>query len=79
MSRLGGDEFTVILPGIPGTLGASRVADKIRHTINQPFKLENNTLSVGTSIGISLYPLDAEEIDQLINHADSAMYKDKKT
>ncbi|MEM1170030.1 MAG: CHASE2 domain-containing protein [Cyanobacteria bacterium P01_H01_bin.35] len=78
VSRLGGDEFTVILPGIPGKLGASRVADKIRHTINQPFTLENNTLSVGTSIGISLYPLDAEEIDQLINHADSAMYEEKK-
>ncbi len=78
VSRLGGDEFTVILPGIPGKLGASRVAEKICHTINQPFKLENNTLSVGTSIGISLYPLDAEEIDQLINHADSAMYEDKK-
>ena len=78
VSRLGGDEFTIILPAIPGKLGASRVADKIRHTINQPFKLENNTVSVGTSIGISLYPLDAEEIDRLINCADSAMYEDKK-
>ncbi len=78
VSRLGGDEFTVILPGIPGKLGATRVADKIRHTINQPFQLEDNTLSVGTSIGISLYPLDSEDIDQLINHADTAMYEDKK-
>ncbi|OZH54279.1 diguanylate cyclase [Hydrocoleum sp. CS-953] len=78
VSRLGGDEFTVILPGIPGKLGASRVAEKIRHTINQPFKLEDNTLSVGTSIGVSLYPLDSEDIDQLINHADTGMYEDKK-
>ncbi|MGD1806441.1 CHASE2 domain-containing protein [Dapis sp. BLCC M126] len=78
VSRLGGDEFTVILPGIPGKLGASRVAEKIYHTINQPFQLEDNNVSVGTSLGISLYPLDAEEIDQLINYADSAMYEDKK-
>ncbi|MGB3509860.1 MAG: CHASE2 domain-containing protein [Microcoleaceae cyanobacterium] len=78
VSRLGGDEFTVILPGIPGELGASRVADKIRHNIDRPFKLEDNIISVGTSIGIGLYPLDAKDIDVLINHADVAMYKDKK-
>ncbi|NER02181.1 MAG: CHASE2 domain-containing protein [Okeania sp. SIO3C4] len=78
VSRLGGDEFTVILPGIPGQLGASRVAEKIRNTINQPFNLEDNIVPVGTSIGISLYPLDGRDIDQLIHHADTAMYEDKK-
>ncbi|NET27316.1 CHASE2 domain-containing protein [Okeania sp. SIO1I7] len=78
VSRLGGDEFTVILPGIPGQLGASKVADKIRNTISQPFKLEDHIVPVGTSIGISLYPLDSRDIDQLIHHADSAMYQDKK-
>ncbi|MDY7004978.1 MAG: CHASE2 domain-containing protein [Cyanobacteriota bacterium] len=76
--RLGGDEFTVILPGIPGQIGACRVADKIRNTINQPFNLEDHIVPVGTSIGISLYPLDGQDIDQLIHHADSAMYEDKK-
>ncbi|NEO56357.1 MAG: CHASE2 domain-containing protein [Okeania sp. SIO3B5] len=78
VSRLGGDEFTVVLPGIPGKLGASRVADKIRSTINQPFELEDHIVPVGTSIGISIYPLDGREIDQLIHHADTAMYEDKK-
>ena len=78
VSRLGGDEFTVILPGIPGELGASKVADKIRHTIDQTFKLEGHIVSVSTSIGIALYPLDAKDIDQLINHADFAMYQDKE-
>ncbi|MGK7922695.1 MAG: CHASE2 domain-containing protein [Trichodesmium sp.] len=78
VSRLGGDEFTVILPGIPGKLGASKVADKIRNTINQPFNLEGHSVSVGTSIGISLYPLDCQDIEQLINHADIAMYEEKK-
>ena len=78
VSRLGGDEFTVILPGIPGQLGASRVAEKIRNTINQPFKLEDHIVPVGTSIGISIYPLDGRDIDQLIHHADAAMYEDKK-
>ncbi|WP_353735147.1 GGDEF domain-containing protein [Okeania sp. SIO2C2] len=55
VSRLGGDEFTVILPGIPGQIGASRVADKIRNTINQTFKLEDHIVPVGTSIGINYY------------------------
>ncbi|MDJ0554535.1 MAG: CHASE2 domain-containing protein [Microcoleaceae cyanobacterium MO_207.B10] len=78
VSRLGGDEFTVILPGIPGELGASRVANKIRHTIDQPFELEGHIVSVSTSIGIALYPLNAQGIDTLINHADAAMYQEKK-
>ena len=79
VSRLGGDEFTVILPGIPGQLGASRVVDKIRDTINQPFKLENHMISVGTSIGISLYPLNAKDVDQLINNADQLCTKTRSS
>lgn len=78
VSRLGGDEFTVILPGIPNETIAQTVADKIRATIDQPFTLEEHTIKVTTSIGISLYPNDAKDIDCLIDAADVAMYADKR-
>ncbi|MEB3339522.1 CHASE2 domain-containing protein [Okeania sp.] len=78
VSRLGGDEFTIILPGIPEEFEVSKVIEKICQTINQPFKIEGNTLSVGISIGVSFYPLNSQDVDQLIDQADNAMYKDKK-
>ncbi len=78
VSRLGGDEFTVILPGIPNDIIAQTVADKIRATIDQPFTLDGYTIQISTSIGISLYPNDAEDLDSLIERADVAMYADKR-
>jgi diguanylate cyclase (GGDEF)-like protein/PAS domain S-box-containing protein len=77
ISRLGGDEFTVILPGIPGLPEASAVAEKILNAMTEPFNLNGNIVAVTTSIGISLYPLDAQDIDTLIKHADAAMYRAK--
>lgn len=76
--RLGGDEFTVILPTIPGVQDAARVAEKILTTLVQPFVLEGHTVSITTSIGISLYPHNGEEIDALIKDADTAMYRAKE-
>ncbi len=78
ISRLGGDEFTVILPGIPGLPEASTVAEKILNAMIEPFNLNGNIVAVTTSIGISLYPLDAQNIDTLIKHADAAMYRAKE-
>ncbi|MGE5657580.1 MAG: CHASE2 domain-containing protein [Actinomycetota bacterium] len=77
ISRLGGDEFTVILPTIPGKAEAARVAEKIRDAITQPFEIEGHEVAVTTSIGISLYPLDGQDIELLINNADAAMYRAK--
>jgi diguanylate cyclase (GGDEF)-like protein/PAS domain S-box-containing protein len=78
ISRLGGDEFTVILPGIPGSEEAAKVAQKICDAIMQPFTLQQHTVSVTTSIGISLYPIDGQESDILVNNADAAMYRAKQ-
>lgn len=77
ISRLGGDEFTVILPAIPGKSEAGKVAEKIRDAIREPFVLEEHTVSVTTSIGISLYPVDGNEQDILVKNADIAMYRAK--
>src|SRR6476620_5327179 len=78
ISRLGGDEFTVILPAIPGREEAAKVAEKICDAIMQPFILEEHTISVTTSIGISLYPLDCQEPEILVKNADVAMYRAKE-
>jgi diguanylate cyclase (GGDEF)-like protein/PAS domain S-box-containing protein len=78
VARLGGDEFTVILPAIPGLQDTARVAEKILFTLSQPYEIEENTIRVTSSIGISLYPVNGEETEILIKEADSAMYAAKE-
>ncbi|MCT7952032.1 CHASE2 domain-containing protein [Ancylothrix sp. C2] len=76
--RLGGDEFTVILTAIPGIPDAVRVAQKILKTLAEPFLLQDHSISVTSSIGISLYPLHSHDVETLINQADTAMYAAKE-
>ncbi|OKH33681.1 diguanylate cyclase [[Phormidium ambiguum] IAM M-71] len=78
VSRLGGDEFTVILSGIPSLPDIAKVADKILTTINQPFILQGHKIRISTSIGISVFPLNGEDIETLIKNADTAMYSAKE-
>jgi diguanylate cyclase (GGDEF)-like protein/PAS domain S-box-containing protein len=78
VARLGGDEFVVILPAIPGIQEAKRVAHKILGTLAEGFGLEGHSVQVTTSIGLSLYPNDSQDADQLIQQADTAMYRAKK-
>lgn len=78
VARLGGDEFTVILPAIPSEQDAARVADKVLTTLSKTFLIESEQLNVTTSVGISLYPLHAEDMEELIRQADQAMYRAKE-
>lgn len=79
VARLGGDEFTVILPGIKQTEDAQLVAQKILATIAEPFLLNSHQVSITTSIGISIYPHDGEDMDILLKKADLAMYQSKES
>lgn len=74
VSRLGGDEFTVILRAIPNEQVAARVAEKILATITEPIVLDGYTTTVSASIGISIYPLNSQDCETLIKQADQAMY-----
>ena len=74
VSRLGGDEFVVLLPAIPSQADISRVAEKILMTLSQNFILTGTSISITTSIGISIYPLDGDEASALMARADGAMY-----
>ncbi|MFQ5957238.1 MAG: diguanylate cyclase domain-containing protein [Candidatus Brocadiales bacterium] len=77
VARMGGDEFTLILPKIVHVEDATRVAQKILDTIKQPLKLNGHEFSITTSIGIALYPKDGEDRETLLKSADIAMYRAK--
>jgi diguanylate cyclase (GGDEF)-like protein len=79
ISRLGGDEFTVILSSINSPDDAANIAQKIIDTIAPPYQLGGVTVRVTTSIGISVYPSDASTSVDLIKYADSSMYEAKQS
>ena len=78
VSRLGGDEFTVILPAIPTAQDAARVADKILATLAEPFGIQDHVIDITISIGVSLYPHLADDAEELLKSADVAMYQAKE-
>lgn len=77
IARLGGDEFAVLLSGIDKRENAMEVAHIIQRTLNKPIKLGNNEVIVSASIGITMAPFDSKEEEQLLKHADLAMYEAK--
>ena len=77
LSRLGGDEFTVILKNVKDTKSVAKVAQKIVDVMNLPILSTLNKLHITSSIGISIYPDDATIESNLIKYADVAMYKAK--
>jgi diguanylate cyclase (GGDEF)-like protein len=80
VARVGGDEFTVILPDIARREEAETVAKKIIAAFATPFQLgsQKQSVDIGTSIGIALYPADARDADALVKAADAAMYSAKQ-
>ncbi|MFP4515417.1 MAG: PAS domain S-box protein [bacterium] len=77
--RLGGDEFAIILQDIQEIAYAEKIAQKIIRSISQPFVINDSISRLGTSIGVSFYPFDGEEVDVLLKNADFAMYTVKKS
>ncbi len=77
MSRLGGDEFTILLRGLTKIKHAALVAKRIIKCLGLPVKVAGQELYVTGSIGIAAYPDDGEDIDTLLKNADSAMYHAK--
>lgn len=74
LARIGGDEFTVLLPGLPTRDDAALVAGKLVADMAKPFLISGNEVFLTASVGISIYPEDGEEIETLLRHADIAMY-----
>ncbi|EKE27785.1 MAG: GGDEF protein [uncultured bacterium (gcode 4)] len=78
VSRLGWDEFWIILPTIQKKEDYEIVAQRIIKSLSEPFIIEWKTIQIWSSIWISLYPEHWDDVDSIINHADTAMYKVKK-
>jgi len=77
VARLGGDEFAVVLTNLVDPEGAGNVADSIIASIAEPFGLEEHEVPTSTSVGITVFPDDADDADQLLKNADLAMFRAK--
>ncbi len=78
VARIGGDEFTILLPEINRAEDAAKVAEKINQTLKKAWILNGYEFHITTSIGIALYPNDGEDADTLTKNADTAMYRAKE-
>ncbi len=77
VARLGGDEFIIIMGGLEELTSVERVGAAILEQMAQPFQLAEETTYVSASIGITFYPQDGTQIDELLKNADQAMYAAK--
>ena len=79
LSRIGGDEFTAILPELSTKQDAALIGEKFVTCLREPFTLAGQTVHVSASIGVTLYPGDGKSIEELLRNADVAMYHMKST
>ncbi len=77
-ARIGGDEFAWILPRVAGRVAAERMVRKRIAGLQRSFSVRKETIQVGVSAGIAMYPGDGRGVDALMRHADSAMYSAKR-
>jgi diguanylate cyclase (GGDEF)-like protein/PAS domain S-box-containing protein len=77
VARLGGDEFTIMLPDATNAQVVGEVAQRILSEFTRPFNDGEQEMYVSASIGISLFPRDGANPDELVKHADTAMYSAK--
>jgi len=78
VARLGGDEFAIILPELNHVSDAESIANKIFSAFKAPLSIDGNEIHISGSIGITLFPDDADNVDSLQMNADSAMYSAKE-
>lgn len=77
LARMGGDEFSLLLPQIGSTEVVASIADKVISALSKPFHIDHHELFATVSIGVALFPIDGETGDSLIKHADIALYHAK--
>ena len=78
VARMGGDEFTVILPLINSSSDAIKIAKMIVEKMSQPFDIDRNSVKISASVGIAIYPNNAKDTKELLKNADKAMYVAKR-
>lgn len=78
VARMGGDEFTVLLPGLTDGRAVARACERILAALSLPIEIDGRSLVTSASIGITLFPHDGEDAGLLLQRADSAMYRAKE-
>ena len=78
VARLGGDEFTLVIEGMEAAQHAAQIAQKLLDRMTEPFYLAGETEHISASIGVTVFPDDGRERDELIQQADQAMYAAKR-
>jgi diguanylate cyclase (GGDEF)-like protein len=78
ISRLGGDEFTVLAANFTSLDHIANLAERITQAIEQPILCNGQTITISASIGISVFPDDSDDLDVLLKNADTAMYEAKE-
>lgn len=78
VGRLGGDEFVILLPQLQDAATAALIGDKVISALSERFNLDEQNAWVGASIGITIFPGDGENVNELLRNADLAMYKAKE-
>lgn len=79
LARIGGDEFIAVLGDLQNIEDSTPILERLLKTAADPVTLGGNIMQVTASIGVAFYPQDGEDADQLIRHADQAMYVAKQT
>ncbi len=78
VARIGGDEFAIVIGGLPDITPAIAISEKLVRAVALPFDVEGECCRLGVSIGISICPDDGEDAESLLRCADDAMYRVKK-
>ncbi|MBI3561137.1 MAG: GGDEF domain-containing protein [Gammaproteobacteria bacterium] len=77
--RYGGDEFVILLQALHNPIGIPVLLSELRKNLAKPYVIEGYTIRVTASIGVAIYPMDGRTYMELIERADHAMYRDKKS
>ena len=77
VSRLGGDEFSLLLGDLDSVVECEQLLTRIHSTLSQPYLIEDKTIVISASSGVTIFPQDEADPDTLLRHADQAMYKAK--
>ncbi|HVR39832.1 MAG TPA: diguanylate cyclase, partial [Thermoanaerobaculia bacterium] len=78
ISRIGGDEFSILIPDMSSSEAVAGIARKLLDAIGKPFTIDRHDLFVTASIGVSFFPADGDDVEALLKCADAAMYRAKE-
>lgn len=78
VARMGGDEFTLLLPQVADVEQAMQIAQRVLQAIKEPLQIGANLVEVGASLGVAIFPQHGEDEEALVTHSDAAMYAAKR-